>query len=258
MGGVVRQAGGLRDACAIDTPRTWLRLLVGFFAVFALFQALGHVLASDRAQAGLLICAAIVAATIGAEAGLFRRPLPAVVHYLGLGRPTARGMLAAAVAVVALVLVLPLYALVRGTEIAPAPGWLGMLPGLFAQAGVAEEILFRGYLFRHLQDRRSFWRAALLSMLPFVGAHLILFFTLPWPIALASVGLAAATALPLAHLFVLGGRTIWAPALLHFAIQGAIKVVTIPDREAMLLPLVWIVAAAVIPYVVFLWPRPQT
>ena len=256
MGGAVTQAGGPREACAIDTPHAWLKLLVGFFAVFALFQALGHVLASDHAQAGLLICAAIVAATIGAEAGLFRRPLPAAVHDLGLGRPTARGMLAAAAAVVALVLVLPLYALARGTEIAPAPGWLGMLPGLFAQASPRRSCL-RGYLFRHLQDGRSFWRAALLSMLPFVGAHLVLFFTLPWPIALASVGLAAATALPLAHLFVLGGRTIWAPALLHCAIQGAIKVVTIPDRDAMLLPLVWIVAAAVLPYVVFLWRRPQ-
>ena len=94
IGGAVTQAGGPREACAIDTPHAWLKLLVGFFAVFALFQALGHVLASDHAQAGLLICAAIVAATIGAEAGLFRRPLPAAVHNLGLGRPTARGMLA--------------------------------------------------------------------------------------------------------------------------------------------------------------------
>ena len=37
-----------------------------------------------------------------------------------------------------------------------------------------------------------------------VGAHLVLFFTLPWPIALASGRPSGCTALPLAHLFVLG------------------------------------------------------
>ena len=50
------------------------------------------------------------------------------------------------------------------------------LPGLFAQAGIAEELLFRGYLFGHLREGRSFWRAALLSMPPFLAVHLLLFF----------------------------------------------------------------------------------
>jgi membrane protease YdiL (CAAX protease family) len=44
---------------------------------------------------------------------------------------------------------------------------------------VAEEVLFRGYLFGHLRRGRSFWRAAVLSMLPFVCVHLLLFFTMP-------------------------------------------------------------------------------
>jgi hypothetical protein len=32
---------------------------------------------------------------------------------------------------------------------------------------------------------------------------------------------------PLAHLFELGGATIWAPAILHFVIQATVKVVVI-------------------------------
>jgi membrane protease YdiL (CAAX protease family) len=77
---------------------------------------------------------------------------------------------------------------VRARGLAPAfyPGWISLLPGLFAQAGIAEEVLFRGYLFGHIRVGRTFWRAAAVSMLPFVTVHLVLFFSMPWSIALAS------------------------------------------------------------------------
>ena len=130
------------------------------------------------------------------------------------------------------------------------PRWILLLPGLFAQAGVAEEILFRGYLFRHLRASRSFWRAAFVASGPFVLVHLYLFLTLPWPLAAASVLLSALIAFPLAHLFELGGNTIWAPALLHWVVQGAVKVAT-PVEVALVFPVVWIVASAVIPFGVF-------
>jgi membrane protease YdiL (CAAX protease family) len=131
------------------------------------------------------------------------------------------------------------------------PGWLYLLPGLFAQAGIAEEALFRGYLFGRLLRGRSFWRAAALSMVPFLAVHLILFASLPWPIALASAVLAAVLSFPLAHLFVIGGHTIWAPAILHFVAQSALKVVAIPAEAATNLPIVWMAACATLPFVVF-------
>jgi len=56
------------------------------------------------------------------------------------------------------------------------------------QAGVAEELVFRGFLFGHLRRQRTFWRAAAASLPPFLVAHLFLFFALPWPIALTAVG----------------------------------------------------------------------
>jgi len=80
-------------------------------------------------------------------------------------------------------------------------------------------VLFRGYLFGHVREGRPFWRAATVSCAPFVAVHLFMFLTLPWPIALASVLLAAILSFPLAYLFELGGRTIWAPAFLHFIVQ---------------------------------------
>jgi membrane protease YdiL (CAAX protease family) len=144
----------------------------------------------------------------------------------------------------------------RGLTLTPYPGWIALLPGLFAQAGIAEEALFRGYLFGHLRVGRAFWRAAGLSMLPFVAVHLVLVFSMPWPIALASVVLAVVISFPLAHLFELGGGTIWAPAILHFVIQATVKVVVFPDGGESF-PLAWMAASATIPMLVFVLKPPR-
>jgi hypothetical protein len=91
-------------------------------------------------------------------------------------------------------------------------------------------------------------------MLPFAAVHLPMFATLPWPVALAALLLALALSFPLAWLFELGGGTVWAPALLHFVVQGALKVTVLSGPSSAALPLVWIVACAVLPYLVFLLP----
>ena len=129
-------------------------------------------------------------------------------------------------------------------------GWISLLPGLFAQAGIAEEVLFRGYLFGHIRVGRTFWRAAAVSMLPFVTVHLVLFFSMPWSIALASVLLAIVISFPLAHLFELGGDTIWAPAFLHFVIQATVKVLVF-SQGAESFAIVWMAASATVPLVIF-------
>lgn len=139
-------------------------------------------------------------------------------------------------------------------SIALRAGWAWLLPGLFARAGLAEEVLFRGCLFRRVRAGRSFWRAVALASLPFVAVHLVLFLTMPWPVAVAAVLLSAILSAPLAYLFELGGGTVWAPALVHFVIQGAIKVVT-PQGSAALLPLAWMAASAVLPFLVIFVPR---
>ena len=150
---------------------------------------------------------------------------------------------------------IPAFARVTGASVELSPGWSWLVPGLFGQAGVAEEVLFRGYLFRHMRQGRPFWRAAFLSAVPFVAVHLLLFLTLPWAVALAAVLLATVLSFPLAHLFELGGDTIWAPALVHFVIQGAIKVILVGGPGADLFPFVWMGAGAVLPFLVFLVPR---
>ena len=246
----------MNDSARPIEGTSWPKLLLGLVVVFALFHLSADALDSDRGQAGLAVGALVVAATLLAERVLFGVPLAKAALDLGLGRPHMRGIAAAVVLCVLLLLVFPIVATMQRTRLELDPQWALLLPGLFAQGGIAEEVLFRGYLFRRVRVGRSFWRAAVLAGIPFVAVHLILFFTLPWPIALAAVLLSAVLSAPFAHLFELGGGTIWAPALAHFTIQGAIKIISLEQPDARL-PLIWMAASAVLPFLVFLVPRPE-
>jgi len=232
--------------------RTRLKFLAGFAAVFSLFQFLGSELESGRGEAGLLIGAIITLATLLTDKWLTGEPLRKVYYSLGLGMPSMKGILLALAASLLMLLIIPVMIIYTNASWTMYPGWLGLLPGLFAQSGIAEETLFRGYLFRHLRKGRTFIRAAVIASIPFIAAHSILFFTMPWVIALASLLLSAIISFPLARLFEVGGNTIWAPAILHFVVQSAVKVIVI-EGPAFNFPLIWMLAAAVIPFVVFVY-----
>lgn len=73
--------------------------------------------------------------------------------------------------------------------------------------------------------------------------------------ATAALLLAIVLSIPLAHLFELGGMTVWAPALVHFVVQATVKVVVFPDDTATMFPLGWIAASALIPLLVMFIPR---
>jgi membrane protease YdiL (CAAX protease family) len=242
---------------ALPWPRTaqtsW-RFMLGLAGVFALFEVSARSLGSDRGQAGLVVGALVVGATLAVDHWLLGEPLAAGLRRLGLGAPKLPGVFAALFASALLLLVVPAFIGVTGARWTMYPGWIGLLPGLFAQAGVAEEVLFRGYLFRHLRRGRSFWRAALLASGPFVLVHLWLFFSMSWPVALASVVLSALISIPFAYLFELGGNTIWGSAILHWVVQGGIKVIVF-DGTGFLFAAVWMLSSAVLPFVVFVYRR---
>lgn len=230
----------------------WTRLLSGLVGVFVLFHWSAGKLGSDRGQRGLLIAALVIAATMAADLILLRRPRSGAIRRLGLGRPSVQSIVMAVFAVSLLLLVTLglMLAQPRAHAATFYPDWIGLLPGLFAQAGIAEEVLFRAYLFGQVRIGRTFWRAAALSMLPFVGVHLLMFAITPWPVALAALVLSAVISFPQAYLFELGGNTVWAPALLHFVIQAVPKVIVFP-ADAQTFALIWITASILVPLIVF-------
>jgi membrane protease YdiL (CAAX protease family) len=248
------RAHGIGTA-AMARAGAMVAILGGFCLVFLVFQVAGAALQSGRGEAGVPVCLLVVGATVAVECAISRRGPRAALRALGIGCPAVRSILVALLISLLLFSFYPAFAAVRGVRLALIDGWPWLAVGLFAQGGVAEEMLFRGFVFRRLRLARGFRRSVAISALIFAAAHLPMFAFLSPPVALAATFLAIATALPLAHLFEQGGNTLWAPAIVHGAIQS-IKLAIFPDTAAPTAALAWMGLCVVVPYAALvLYPR---
>lgn len=220
----------------------WAPLIGGLIALYAVLQGAAMALNSTMGEYGLAVAAAVLALALLIKRLMFVASWRLSWRSLGLGWPHWRGLLVSVGLSAVMLGAAAAYLYVRGYEgLHPNAAWLAL--GIFAQAGFAEEVVFRGFLYGHLRRRRTFWRAALLAMIPFALVHLTMFATFPWPLALSALLLSIAVSFPLAYLYDLGGRTIWAPAIAHAVIQGVPKLVVGADA---LFPVVWMGAVLVI------------
>jgi hypothetical protein len=78
-----------------------------------------------------------------------------------------------------------------------------------------------------------------------------------FPLALAATGLSLAMSFPLAHLYEISGRSIWPPAIVHFVVQGVIKLVDVAEAELMPMAVAWMALASAAPYILFFIKRPS-
>jgi membrane protease YdiL (CAAX protease family) len=230
------------------------RLLVGFLVAWLVFDRVASLTASHYGGAGLLVGAVAVATLVAVEMWRARSGLGPTLQRLGFGRPAGRALLAAAAVGALMALYFPVFAAVVGAPLGLRPGWALLWPGLFAQGGIAEEAVFRGYLYGWLRQTRTFWRAAALSVPPFVAVHLLLFTYMPPAVATAATLLSLVMSFPLARAYDLGAATIWAPAVLHFVAQAAVKLVVLPEVHQMPMAMGWMLVSAALPWLVFLVP----
>ncbi|NOT47979.1 MAG: CPBP family intramembrane metalloprotease [Acidobacteria bacterium] len=231
-----------------------IRLIGGLVGVFAVFQWTAATLESNRGEYGVAVGLVVVAAILFVQRVLFCSSVTEAALSLGLGLPNARSIAVTAVICILMFSSFLLFVYQTESSFSFYPGWQGLVPGLFFQAGIAEETLFRGYLFGHMRQRYTFWKAAIFAAAPFTAVHLILFFSLDWALAAASILLSVAISFPLSKLFELGGRTIWAPAILHFVVQAIPKLIVFEGGEGATFPLVWIGTALFLSFLVFLVP----
>jgi membrane protease YdiL (CAAX protease family) len=229
-------------------------VFAGFVLIWLVLDRSAAFFHSTYGEAGLGICALVLAAAVVVEMLVSRTSPGEAIRALGIGRPSARAVVIGLLLCLALLLFYPVLSWVTGTPLRLRGNWLWLIPGLFAQGGIAEETVFRGYMFRHLRARHSFWAAAGRATLPFTAVHLLLFFTQSPAVAVAATLLAITVSFPMAYLFELGRNTIWIPALLHFLIQGYIKLVELPPSLLMPAAVAWMGVCATVPYLVFLSP----
>jgi membrane protease YdiL (CAAX protease family) len=200
-----------------DVP--WPRFLAGFAVLWSVLYGLGR-LGSTSMEHGLIATLVMIALAAGVEVALLGRPREQLTVRLGLGRPAARSMTAAAVVSLIVVAALPVYAHLSGEALALRPGWPWLVAGLLAYHGIAEEVCWRGYAFGHLRNGRTF-RSAVVATMPLIAlTHVPIVLESGLAVGLVAVVVAAVTCIPLAHLYVLGNTTIWPAALVHAAIDA--------------------------------------
>ena len=229
--------------------------VLSFIVLFALFSGMGFLLSNiDWTSAKILICVVTVCGVIMAWSMIKRVPPTQSFLEVGFGIPKWR-VVGVAVVISALMLAFfPLYSSLERVNLVLQSHWVWILIGIITGVGIAEETLFRGFVFNYFRERFAFWRAATYSMFLFGAMHLLLLLWLPLPIAIAAILLAIIAAYPTAYLFEQGNRTIWASAIMHSAAL-ATNLFVIPQVISVALSLVWIGVVLIGLFLVFLAGR---
>jgi membrane protease YdiL (CAAX protease family) len=214
--------------------------LLAFIILFALFYGLSLLTSNfDWTWSRILICLVTVSGATLAWSLMKNAPLAQSFRDVGFGIPNWRVMGIAVVISALMLAFFPIYSSLASVDLPLKSNWPWVLIGIITGVGIAEETLFRGYVFGFLREKRRFLKAATLSMTLFGTMHLLLLLWLPLPIAIAAIVLATLAAYPTAYLFETGNRTIWPSAILHTTAL-ATNLFQIPAELAVSLSLLWI------------------
>ncbi|MFI2760699.1 CPBP family intramembrane glutamic endopeptidase [Streptomyces echinatus] len=224
------------------------RFLTGFALIWLVLYVTGPRVPTPGTATAALTTTAACAATVAVL--LHGTPWRDLPTSLGLTRPRPRALAAAAVVAAGCLAVYPLFTLLTGYRITLRTDAAWLLLGVFAYHGLAEELAWRGYAYDRLRRRRSFSRAVMASMPLLALTHLPVLLTTGPAVGIAAMTVAAVTTWPLAHLYEQAGRSIWAPALVHAAID-TFKLVTVPAEATVPFSLALSATALVVPLAVF-------
>ncbi|WP_433217572.1 lysostaphin resistance A-like protein [Microtetraspora malaysiensis] len=139
------------------------------------------------------------------------RRVPAEVATQGAARAVGRGVLIGAGMFAAVIVNIALLGGYRVDGLGSVTGAIGLL-GFMAAAAVTEELIFRGILFRIVEERTGTWMALALTGLLFGLSHLSNQHASLWgaiAIAIEAGGMLAAA--------YAATRTLWVPIGVHFA-----------------------------------------
>ncbi len=232
--------------------RLAMRVIVAFVLLWLVLDRTAVALGSTRGEAGLAIAALLTVLAVIVEWRLAGTRLRQSLRSLGFGAPALRAVIAAIALSAALLGFFPVLAVATDQPIAWRAGAAWLALGMFAQGGIAEELLFRGFLYRHFRVGRTFWRAATLAAVPFVAVHLTLFLTLDLAVAFAAVLVSVSLSFPLAWLFDRARGSLWPGAIVHAVVQAPIKLVVVDEGSFTTVAVVWMALGALAPWALFL------
>ncbi|MEJ2861674.1 CPBP family intramembrane glutamic endopeptidase [Actinomycetospora flava] len=230
----------------------WLRFLAGFVVLWAVLQGVAAL--GPGARGGVVVLAVVLVVGLVVERVLSGTGPRRALRALGFGRPAPRAVLLAAAVSGLVVLVFPLAAALGLGPITLRADWPWLLVGAFALHGLAEELVWRGYTFRRLRAGRSFPHAAAWTMPLVAATHLPILVTSGLAVGLGAMAVAAVTSVPFAYLFETGRGTLWAPALVHTAIDS-FKLVELPVTSLAAFSLLLVGVSLLVPLLALAVPR---
>jgi len=178
----------------------------------------------------VLLCVWGVGAIVGAERLFFAGTLHEGIRALGFTRARWTAVVVAALVSIPMWAFLPLFAWANSAHVSLHSNWVSLLVGVVLVNGITEEVIHRGFVFRHFRSGRSFITAATFSATVFAAQHLYILLTMGWTIGLASVLLAFLLSYPLAFVFERGGNSIIGPAILHTSSNAPVMILDLPDE----------------------------
>jgi membrane protease YdiL (CAAX protease family) len=219
------------------------RILAGAAMMFVVLQGGLTLLVPrlDQTSSALIVAAVMFTIAAVIERLVFGRDVRQGLLALGFGRPRPGALVVATIIGAAMLAFFPMYSAATGTPLSLKADWLWVLLGAIVLNGLAEEALFRGFVFGHLrQAGHSFRGAGLISLAIFGAVHLFLFASNPFIVALLATLLAISAAFPFAFLYERAGQTIWAGVILHVAAH-AFRLFDVSADQMLAVGSAWIV-----------------
>ena len=242
--------------------KTILLIIVGYALIYATIEGTirltGNPLETGNA---IVVCICTVIVAIAVEMFMFKQSFLKSVLSLGFGKSSFRAILVSIFISGLLFCCYPLITFVTGYKFILPTDWLWLSIGVFALHGIAEEAAFRGFLFHHLRQGRSFIKAVWLSIFFFAIAHVPVMINQGIIIGGTATFLAIAISFPFAFLFEKGNNTIWAPAIIHFAVDTVIPILAFDNSNhtnRQIAILLWMAVSIILPYFVFAFFRKKS
>lgn len=230
-------------------------VLFGAFLLFLILQVGLTWLAPrmDQTWSQLPVAAVMLTVALLLEKLFWGRSPVAALCVLGFGGATWGTIGVAVILSALLLLFFPIFAWVTGATVRLKPDWWWIAIGALAVNGIAEETLFRAFVFGHLRREgtgKTFRQAALLSLPIFVAVHLIMFVQNPFVLGVLATLIALVAALPLAYLFEQAGFSIWPTVILHVVVH-VIRFMEISEPFYVTAVLAWMILQVGAPFLIF-------
>jgi len=248
-----------RPQLTVNSVSDFTRFLVGFALIYGTLEVMARLLGDAlRMENALLITGVMLVAALVVEMGFFRQSWRQALGAMGLGWSGWRALRVALLISLLQLACYPLITWLTGYRWTLPTNWLWTMIGIFALHGIAEEVLYRAYLFGRLRHGRTFWRAAWLAVILFALSHLPILANQGWVVGGMALALALSSSFPFALLYEQGRRTIWAPALVHGTVDTVIPILAAGGMEngGQQAALIWMAFSMVLPYWAFAFGKP--